>query len=142
MVSSTIVFVQTSCIIPQAILLFRGRDKVLPERQFSLGRYGVAINSVAVAWVVFLDIIYCFPIVMPVTPPGMNYVSVVTTGLIAFVLGLWFISKKGKFVGPHVDIIELESRRRAAIHSVMVIDNAASQLEDEKLGLSKRDSSN
>jgi choline transport protein len=122
MVSSAIVFVQTSCIVPQAILLFRGRDKVLPERQFSLGNWGIAVNAVAVAWVSFLDIIYCFPVAIPVTLNNMTYVSVVTVGLVGFVLGLWFLSKKGKFLGPHVDMKLLEMRRSARIKGTVAIE--------------------
>src|ERR1700737_1188994 len=100
MVGAAIIFLHTSCIIPQAVLLYRGRNKVLPERYFSLGRYGAAVNATAVAWVLFLDVVYCFPTSMPVTIGNMNYVSVVATGLTMFVIGLWFTSKKGKFTGP------------------------------------------
>jgi len=122
MVSAAIVFLQTSCIAPQAILLYRGRDKVLPPRYFSLGRYGAAINATAVICVVFLDIIYCFPTVMPVTPQNMNYVSVVVSGLTMFVLALWFTSKKGKFVGPKINMAELEERRTAALGTAIVTE--------------------
>lgn len=122
MVSAAIIFLQTSCIAPQAILLYRGRDKVLPARYFSLGRYGTAINATAVVWVLFLDIIYCFPTLVPATSVNMNYVSVVVTGLTLFVLSLWLISKKGTFTGPKIDMAQLESRRMAALGHHMVID--------------------
>jgi choline transport protein len=115
MVSAAIIFQQTSCIIPQAILLYRGREKVLPERYFNLGRLGVPINAIAVAWVVFLDILYCFPTAMPVTPANMSYVSVVTVGLVGFVIALWFTTKRGTFKGPHIDMALLNARRHAAI---------------------------
>jgi choline transport protein len=115
MVSAAIIFQQTSCIIPQAILLYRGRDKVLPERYFNLGRLGAPINTIAVAWVVFLDILYCFPTAMPVTPQNMSYVSVVSVGLVGFVIALWFATKRGTFKGPHVDFVLLNARRHAAI---------------------------
>jgi choline transport protein len=115
MVSAAIIFQQTSCIIPQAILLYRGRDKVLPERYFNLGKLGAPINAIAVAWVVFLDVLYCFPTAMPVTPQNMSYVSVVSVGLIGFVLTLWFTTKRGVFKGPHIDFELLSQRRHAAI---------------------------
>ncbi|KAH8891114.1 hypothetical protein GQ53DRAFT_806598 [Thozetella sp. PMI_491] len=38
MVSATIVFLQTSCVIPQAIIIYCGRQRVLPPRYFDLGR--------------------------------------------------------------------------------------------------------
>jgi choline transport protein len=56
------------------------------------------VNATAVAWVMFLDIIYCFPTVMPVIKVNTNYVSVVVTGLVAFVIGSWFASKKGNLL--------------------------------------------
>jgi choline transport protein len=116
MVSACIVFLQTSCVIPQAIVLYRGRSRVLPPRHFDLGRLGVPINAVAVTWVVFLDILYCFPTsVNPVTPQNMSYVSVVAAGLIVFVVSLWFTTKRGVFVGPKIDWDLLVARRNAAI---------------------------
>jgi choline transport protein len=115
MVSAAIIFQQTSCVIPQAILLYRGREKVLPERHFKLGRLGPFINAIAVAWVVFLDVLYCFPVLLPATPQNMSYVSVVSVGLVAFVLGLWFTTKRKVFTGPNVDYALMEERRLAAI---------------------------
>ncbi|KAF2493506.1 amino acid transporter [Lophium mytilinum] len=139
MLSAAIVFLQTSCVIPQAILLYRGRDKVLPERYFSLGKCGAAINGVSVAWVVFLDILYCFPTSMPVTPQNMSYVSVVSTGLVAFVIALWFTSKKGKFVGPHVNYALLEERRHAAIVGRLeVVDGLSTQNSEDAVGMAQK----
>lgn len=126
MVNAAIVFLQTSCIIPQAILLVRGRERVLPPRYFSLGKYGYVINGVAVAWVVFLDIIYCMPIEQPVTPENMSWVSVVCTGLVLFVVTLWFTTKKGVFTGPKIDMNLLHQRRMDAIQGeVSVVEETA-----------------
>lgn len=116
MISAAIVFLQTSCVIPQAILLYRGRDRVLPERYFNLGRLGPVINVTAVAWVVFLNVVYCIPTALPVTPQNMSYVSVVCVGLVSFVVILWFTTKKGVFKGPKIDYDLLRERREAAIH--------------------------
>lgn len=115
MISAAIVFLQTSCVIPQAILLYRGRDRVLPERYFNLGRLGPLINATSVVWVVFLNVLYCIPTATPVTPQNMSYVSVVCFGLISFVVILWFTTKKGVFKGPQVDYDLLRERREAAI---------------------------
>ena len=115
MLSAAIIFQQTSWVIPQAIVLYRGRDSVLPPRHFSLGRLGPFINGLAVVWVVFLDVLYCFPVALPVTPQNMSWVSVVSTGLVAFVIALWFTTKKGVFKGPEVDHDWMNQRRLAAI---------------------------
>lgn len=117
MVSANIIYLQTSCAVPQAILLWRGRDNVLPERFFSLGRWGTAVNAVSVAWVLFIDVIACFPTARPVTPQNMSYVSVVSVGFFLLILALWFLSKRGRFMGPHIDQEKLHARRMAALHA-------------------------
>lgn len=117
MVNTTILFLQTSCVIPQAILLCRNRDEVLPERYFSLGKFGVAVNAISVAWVVFLDVLYCFPVFRPVTPENMSYVSVVLVGLVSIVVLIWFTTKKGKFTGPKINLELMNERRRAALNA-------------------------
>ena len=121
MISAAIVFLQTSCVIPQAILLYRGRDRVLPERYFNLGRLGPVINATAVAWVVFLNVVYCIPTATPVTAQNMSYVSVVCVGLVSFVVLLWFTTKRGVFKGPRIDYDLLKERREAAIHDGAVL---------------------
>ena len=126
MVSAAIIFQQTSCVIPQAILLYRGRDKVLPERYFNLGRLGPFINAIAVAWVCFLDVLYCFPTTMPVTPQNMSYVSIVTVGLVSFVVILWFTTKRGVFTGPKIDYDLLNARRNMALRSEVAMVDATS----------------
>jgi len=139
MVSAAIVFLQTSCIAPQAILLFRGRDKVLPPRYFSLGRYGTAVNATAVMWVIFLDVLYCFPTAVPVTPQNMNFVSVVSVGLTLFVLGLWFTSKRGNFLGPKINMAELEERRMAAMGESSIIEGIDQHAVEEVAGVKGMD---
>jgi choline transport protein len=115
MVNAAIMFLQTSCIIPQAILLYRGRSQVLPRRYFDLGRFGAVINGTAIVWVVFLDVIYCFPTFMPVTKENMSYVSAVCVGLVGFVVILWFTTKRGKFTGPNINLELMNERRLAAL---------------------------
>lgn len=121
MVGANIIFLQTSCVIPQAILLYRGRDKVLPKRHFSLGRYGTFINATAVLWVVALDIIYFIPTLQPVTVTNMNYVSVVTAGIVTFILVLWFTTKRNSFKGPAIDLDLIRMRREEALHQDEVV---------------------
>lgn len=122
MISAAIVFLQTSCVIPQAILLYRGRARVLPERYFDLGKLGPFINATSVVWVVFLNVVYCIPTATPVTPQNMSYVSVVCVGLVSFVVILWFTTKRGVFKGPHIDYELLRGRREAAIHGLESVE--------------------
>ncbi|KAJ5246592.1 hypothetical protein N7468_001575 [Penicillium chermesinum] len=91
--------------LPQAALLFRGRAS-LPERAFSLGKYGFAVNLVATLFVIFFSITFCFPTFMPVTASSMNYLVVVMAIAIIVPLGLWFGGLNKSFTGPQ-DIIEV-----------------------------------
>jgi choline transport protein len=114
MVSATVMFLQTSCAMPQAILLFRGRDQ-LPDRFFKLGALGPFVNATAVAWVVLVDILACFPTTLPVSAQNMNYMSVVAVGLVSMVMIFWFTTRKRHFKGPSVDFVRMAARRQAAI---------------------------
>lgn len=85
--------------LPQAVLLFRGRAS-LPERAFSLGKYGFTVNLFATLFVIFFSITFCFPTFMPVTASSMNYLIVVMAIAMLFPLGLWFGGLKNSFTGP------------------------------------------
>lgn len=126
MVNASIIFQQTSCIIPQAIALYRGRDKILPKRYFDLGRLGAPVNAVAIAWVVFLDVLYCLPTSMPVTLQNMSYVSVVVVGLVSIIMVLWLTNKRKEFKGPVVDYNLLNERRMANLQGGITLEAAPS----------------
>jgi choline transport protein len=51
----------------------------------------------------------------------MSYVSVVCTGLVGFVIVLWFTTKKKTFKGPIIDYDLLNERRMAAISGGVII---------------------
>lgn len=105
MISALIIFLQTSCAIPQAILLFRGRSSVLPPRYFRITepRAG-SPNAVTVAWVLFTDVLACISVSHPVTLQNMNWISVVTVALLSFILILWWVDKRKTCRGPKVDM--------------------------------------
>lgn len=73
-VGACIVFMTTSYVVPQGILAWRGREKVLPKRHMDLGKFGLPLNVLACVWVVFVDVLYCFPTAYPVTTENMNWI--------------------------------------------------------------------
>ncbi|KAJ8098807.1 amino acid/polyamine transporter I [Lipomyces tetrasporus] len=104
-IGSCIMFLNITYVIPQAIVAYRGREKVLPPRFFRLPRYiGYFINWLSTIWVIFVSVLFCLPSAMPVvgSPASMNYTSVVFVGVLALVLLLWVFDKRKKFVGPDV----------------------------------------
>ncbi|KIW62459.1 hypothetical protein PV04_10632 [Phialophora macrospora] len=95
--------------IPQGIVLIYGRDKVLPKRHFNLGPYfGPFCNMFWCLWVSLYTVLFCFPLFIPTTADSMNYVSVVTVGVIVLILFFWYAGKRKTFVGPQVSMEEIE----------------------------------
>ncbi|KAK5459908.1 hypothetical protein LTS15_004037 [Exophiala xenobiotica] len=93
--------------IPQAVVVIRGRDKVLPKRQFNLGPVlGPICNIFSVIWMLVFTVLFCFPVFLPVTLQNMNYLSVVVAAVCLFILILWWGGKRKTFEGPHIELPE------------------------------------
>ncbi|KAI1622604.1 amino acid/polyamine transporter I [Exophiala viscosa] len=91
--------------IPQAVVVIRGRDKVLPKRQFDLGPVlGPICNIFSTIWMLVFTVLFCFPVFLPVTLQNMNYLSVVVAAVCLFILILWWGGKRKTFEGPHVEL--------------------------------------
>ena len=68
----------TSYVIPQGILAWRGREKILPARRgMNLGKFGLPLNILSCVWVVFVDVMYCFPNTYPVNLENLNWIRYV-----------------------------------------------------------------
>ena len=92
--------------LPQAVLLFRGRG-ILPERAFSLGKFGPAINLLATLFVILFSVTFCLPTAVPVNATSMNYLVVVMAIALMFPAAFWWGGLKKTFTGPQ-DIIQTE----------------------------------
>lgn len=103
-INMTLFALNITCALPQAALLFRDRG-CLPERAFSLGKFGPYINFVATMFVIFFSITFCFPTFVPITATSMNYLVVVMAIAILVPLGLWFGGLNKSFTGPQ-EVIE------------------------------------
>jgi amino acid transporter len=100
-ISMSILSLNITYVAPQAIVLYRGRRAVLPQRHFRLGHYvGIFCNGFSTLWVAFISVIFCFPTSVPTTKGSMNYVSVVIFGILLAVLALWYGGKRKSFTGP------------------------------------------
>ncbi|KUL86834.1 hypothetical protein ZTR_04884 [Talaromyces verruculosus] len=109
-ISLSILALNVTYVIPQGILLFRGRNKVLPERYFKLGRLGAFVNGFACLWMCLFAVIMCFPYFVPPKPGNMNYVSVVVVAIGVFVTALWYGGKRKTFVGPIIPMLGVPAR--------------------------------
>lgn len=75
--------------VPLAISIFTGRQEVNKARWKLPHRLGIAVNSVALAWILFQVVLFCMPVSIPVTPTSMSYAAVVFVGLIVLSI-LWY----------------------------------------------------
>lgn len=101
-ITSAVLFSNITYCIPQAIVLVRGRNNVLPDHSFDLGIFGKLCNLLSPLFVLFLGVIICFPPELPVTIQNANYTPAVLVGCYVMILGAWFAGGRG-FEGPKID---------------------------------------
>jgi choline transport protein len=71
-ITTAVLAVNISYVVPAALILIGGRDKKLPERPFKLGKFGYFCNAWAPLWVTVIGVFICFPNQLPVTAASMN----------------------------------------------------------------------
>jgi len=101
-ISMSILSLNVTYAIPQGIVFFRGRDKILPStRHFNLGKIlGPFCNIFCVLWVSLYTVLFCLPTFLPAEVASMNYVSVVVAGVVLIIVIMWFSGKNKTFLGP------------------------------------------
>lgn len=86
--------------LPIWLLVARGRSVLPTKRYFNLGRAGVPLNILTIAWQLISIVFLCFPLYKPVTTTNMNWASVcAVVGLSLFVVN-WFAYAKKHYVAP------------------------------------------
>ncbi len=102
----------SSYALPILLFAIRRHSKTRPI-QFGPWRMsrtlGEISNWVAIAFCTFLVLFLPFPPMLPVTAVNMNWASVVFIGVMGFAVVDWFVSGKGRFVGPVVEVEGVES---------------------------------
>ena len=101
-ITSAVLYLNITYAIPQGLIAIRGREKVLPEHPFDLGRMGYACNFLSPILVTVVGVLICFPPELPVTHQNINYTPVVLVALSLVILGFWFTIGH-KFEGPKID---------------------------------------
>ena len=102
-ISVSILGLNITYTVPQAIVAIRGRDNVLPRRPFALGKWtGLFCNIFSSLWVGLYTFWFCVPTVIPTTALSMNYVSVIFVAVLLFIALSWVFGKRKTFVGPNV----------------------------------------
>ncbi|KAK0925344.1 hypothetical protein LTR57_004995 [Friedmanniomyces endolithicus] len=84
-----------SCIAFQRI---SGRP--LPPRQWSLGKWGLPINLVAICWLVPIFVLIQFPGVTPPTAATMNFACLLIGSVLLFATLYWFVKGRRVYISP------------------------------------------
>ena len=101
LISLTTVALYASYMLPIAIMIKRRLSNDKPcFGPYTLGRYGLLINVIAILWGTFAVIFEFFPTEVPVTAANMNYASVMFGSAILFSLATWFLYGGKTFKGP------------------------------------------
>ena len=82
--------------------------QTLPPAKFSLGRWGIAINSAAVCFGIWSFFWSFWPQAVPITAAGFNWASPIFGGVAIFALFYYVFRARHKYVGP---VMEVEGRK-------------------------------
>ncbi|KAH0847574.1 hypothetical protein AYO21_01476 [Fonsecaea monophora] len=86
--------------MPIWCLIFKGRGDFPEKRHYSMGKFGLLVNLVAVLWQIFQVIFLAFPLYYPVTSSNMNYASAVMgVGAIMFAIN-WVLHSRRRYEQP------------------------------------------
>jgi len=87
-------------IVIGCLLLKRIRGEPLPSRRFTLGRWGMLVNILAMCYLAPVFIFSFFPAATPVTPSTMNWAVVMFAGIIGFAVIYYIVHGRKHYVPP------------------------------------------
>lgn len=97
----------TSYVLPISLLVFRRfGKKEIPWGPWTLGRWGLPINLISIAYSALLIVFMVFPPYQPVNAENMNYASLIFGAAILFSTVLWFVYGRKIYSGPVKEVIE------------------------------------
>ena len=97
------VSILTSYYIVIGCLIWRRiKGPPLPSRRWSLGKYGLFINIMALVFLTPLWFFAFWPLSTPVTPQNMNWSSTMFAGVILFAMIWYFVKARHVYTGPVV----------------------------------------
>ena len=111
-----------------AIRRFDATNRPLTFGPWSMGRLGLPVNVLALAFCVFLIIFLPFPAMLPVTRENMNYASPVFVTVMVFALVNYVLIARKTFVGP------LEEMGGGSEHDSQVVEGREGNIVEGKGG--------
>lgn len=98
--SISVIGLYIAYVLPTFLRLRRGDD--FERGPWHLGRYSRAVGTIAVAWVVFITVLFMLPTASPITPANFNYTPVAVLVVLGFAGLWWLVSARTWFTGPKV----------------------------------------
>lgn len=105
--SLAVVGLYLSYLLPVVAILWRriSKPKTLVYGPFRLGRFGIFLNVISIAYTLFCCVFLLFPPYRPVTAQNFNYASVVLAGVFVLSLVYWFLRGRKVYTGPAIEIL-------------------------------------
>ncbi|KAL3469716.1 GABA permease [Aspergillus californicus] len=91
-----------SYLIPLVLLVMKRftAPQEVPKGSFSLGKFGLPLNLLAILFATYFAIFLPFPATLPVTGENMNYAGPVLGFVMLFACGDWVVRGRHKWNGP------------------------------------------
>jgi amino acid transporter len=99
------------------ILLHRLQGRRLPESRYTLGKWGVVINVLALIYIIPLFIFSFFPPIPNPTPATMNWACVMVGGTVVFATVYYIIWGRKTYTPPHETIEDFMERYQTVTSS-------------------------
>ncbi|KAM3421995.1 hypothetical protein BST61_g2372 [Cercospora zeina] len=93
------------------VLLKRIRRQPLPDRRWTLGRYGGIVNAIALCYLLMIYVFLFFPAATPVEPESMNWAIVMFISIMS-IATLWYFVQGHKSYVPPVALVRREEWER------------------------------
>ena len=98
--SISVIGLYIAYVLPTFLRLLRGAD--FERGPWHLGRWSRPVGVVAVAWVVFISVLFMLPTTSPVEAGTFNYTPVAVLVVLGFAGTWWLVSARRWFTGPKV----------------------------------------
>jgi amino acid permease (GABA permease) len=96
--SIAVIGLYISYVLPTLLRLRRG--DAFERGPWHLGRWSRPVGTVAVAWVLFISVLFMLPTASPVTWDNFNYTPLAVLAVLGFAGVWWLVSARRWFVGP------------------------------------------
>ncbi|KAM0542654.1 hypothetical protein ACHAPJ_012686 [Fusarium lateritium] len=102
---STLGIMSTYLLSIGCVLLKRIKGEKLPFARWSLGRFGLAINAFSVLYSLFIVVLCCFPLNLPVDTASANWAPLIWVGVI-IIAAVAYVAHGRRAYTPPVNFVE------------------------------------